>query len=98
RPGPRDRRSWMAFGFGLVHGLGFASVLREFGLTPNALGWSLAGFNIGVELGQAAIVLAVSPIVDLGLRVRPRAALRAVAVTSLLIIAAGGLWFVQRLI
>jgi hydrogenase/urease accessory protein HupE len=98
RPGAPDRRAAMAFGFGLVHGLGFASVLREVGLTSGALGWSLAGFNVGVELGQAAIVLAVSPIVALGQRARPRATMRVVAFASLLIIAAGGWWFVQRLV
>ena len=42
--------------FGLIHGFGFASVLGEIGLPPGAIGWSLAGFNLGVELGQLAIV------------------------------------------
>src|SRR3546814_12042833 len=39
--GSRDLRPWMAGLFGLVHGFGFASVLREFGLPREALGWSL---------------------------------------------------------
>ena len=50
----------MAGLFGLVHGFGFASVLREFGLPREALGWSLFGFNLGVELGQLAFVLPVA--------------------------------------
>ena len=48
----------MAGLFGLVHGFGFAAVLREFGLPQAALGWSLFGFNLGVELGQLALVRA----------------------------------------
>ena len=50
----------MAGLFGLVHGFGFASVLREFGLPREALGWSLFGFNLGVEVGQLAFVLPVA--------------------------------------
>src|SRR5262249_24892446 len=57
----RDWRMRIAFGFGLIHGFGFASVLREFGLPHEALAWSLLGFNLGVEIGQACIVLAVTP-------------------------------------
>src|SRR6185503_11468236 len=57
-----DRRAAIAFGFGLVHGFGFAGVLAQFGLPKFALGWSLVGFNLGVEIGQAAIVLAVAPL------------------------------------
>ena len=56
----RDLRPWMAGLFGLVHGFGFASVLREFGLPDEALGWSLFGFNLGVELGQLAFVLPIA--------------------------------------
>ena len=50
----------MALFFGLVHGFGFASVLRETGLPPRALGLSLFSFNLGVEIGQAAIVVIVA--------------------------------------
>ncbi len=59
-PASRDLRPWMAGLFGLVHGFGFASVLREFGLPREALGWSLFGFNLGVELGQLGFVLPVA--------------------------------------
>ena len=54
----RDLRAWVALVFGLVHGFGFANVLREFGLPREALGWSLFSFNLGVEIGQLAVVLA----------------------------------------
>ncbi len=49
-------RPAVVFGFGLLHGLGFAAVLGEFGLPPGACVPALIGFNIGVELGQLAIV------------------------------------------
>jgi len=52
----------MAFGFGLIHGFGFASVLAELGLPQDALVLSLVGFNLGVEAGQLAIVAAVLPL------------------------------------
>jgi hypothetical protein len=57
------RRRWaVAFGFGLVHGLGFASVLADLGLHGVNLALSLLGFNAGVETGQMLIVLAVLPL------------------------------------
>jgi hydrogenase/urease accessory protein HupE len=97
-PAARDRRALLAFLFGLVHGLGFASVLREFGLPGEALGWSLLSFNLGVELGQACIILAVTPLLGVLRAARPRIALRAVAAGSWGIIVAGSYWFVQRLL
>ena len=58
-----ERRRWLvAFGFGLVHGFGFASVLAELGLPADALVLSLLGFNVGVELGQLAIVAVFLPV------------------------------------
>jgi hypothetical protein len=58
-----EKRLWaVAFGFGLVHGLGFANVLTELGLPPDALAVSLVGFNLGVEAGQLVIVSAVLPL------------------------------------
>lgn len=57
----RDLRGrWRAtFVFGLVHGFGFASVLRDYGLPPDALVLALGAFNVGVEIGQLAIVAGV---------------------------------------
>jgi len=58
------RRAWLlAFCFGLVHGFGFASVLNDLGLPRDALAVSLAGFNIGVEIGQLTVVLAIVPLI-----------------------------------
>jgi hypothetical protein len=57
-----QRRRWLvAFVFGLIHGFGFASVLTELGLPQGALVLSLLGFNLGVEMGQLAIVAAFLP-------------------------------------
>ena len=60
----------MAFGFGLIHGFGFATALQELGLMRGNIAAPLAGFNIGVELGQLAVVAMALPILAL-LRQRP---------------------------
>ena len=58
-----ERRRWLvAFSFGLIHGFGFASVLTELGLPRDALVLSLLGFNVGVEIGQLAIVAGFLPV------------------------------------
>ena len=60
------QKEWIiAFAFGLFHGFGFASVLGDKGMGGDFLVWSLLGFNIGVELGQLLIILAVFPILYL---------------------------------
>ena len=51
-------RSIIIFFFGLLHGLGFASVLSSFGLPGTNFIWALVGFNVGVEIGQLTIILA----------------------------------------
>ncbi len=58
----RGRRWGVAFAFGLIHGFGFASVLVDLGLPQDALALALVGFNVGVELGQLAIVVAFLPL------------------------------------
>ena len=59
-----NRRRWLvAFGFGLIHGFGFASVLAELGLPQETLVLSLVGFNLGVEAGQLAIVVVFLPMI-----------------------------------
>lgn len=57
----QGRRWLIAFGLGLVHGFGFAGALTEIRLPAGALVPALAGFNIGVELGQLAIVMLLVP-------------------------------------
>ncbi|GJI97463.1 membrane protein [Duganella caerulea] len=58
----RGRRPLAAFGFGLIHGFGFASVLVDLGLPQGALLASLFGFNLGVEIGQLCIVATFLPL------------------------------------
>ncbi len=94
--GGRDMRVWIALLFGFVHGFGFASVLREMGLPSGALGWSLFSFNLGVEIGQVAVAAGVATAVTL-LRARSDlAGRRLVFAGSVLVMAAGTFWFVQR--
>ncbi len=61
-PRVTEGRWRIAFAFGLLHGFGFASVLAEMGLPPGARLVSLVAFNLGVEAGQLAVVLAVMPL------------------------------------
>lgn len=61
-PVVRERVWLIAFAFGFVHGLGFASALSGLQLPPLSMAASLGGFNVGVEIGQEAIVLLVMPI------------------------------------
>jgi hydrogenase/urease accessory protein HupE len=94
--GGRDVRAWIAFAFGFIHGFGFANVLREMDLPPRALGWSLFSFNIGVEVGQLLVVLAVASVLTI-LRARSENVGRQLAVAgSVVVVAAGAFWFIQR--
>jgi hydrogenase/urease accessory protein HupE len=92
----RDVRAWVALVFGLVHGFGFASVLRDMGLPAGALGVSLFAFNLGVEVGQAAIVLVVASALNQVRRWRPGLAARVAQAGSALVLVAGAWWFVER--
>ncbi|MEO0062310.1 MAG: hypothetical protein RLZZ08_870 [Pseudomonadota bacterium] len=92
----KDLRPWAALAFGLVHGFGFANVLREFGLPQEALGWSLFSFNIGVELGQLSVVLVVAGLLAAIRRRYPAAGKPITIAGSLVVIAAGLYWFVER--
>jgi hypothetical protein len=88
-------REWLiAFGFGLVHGFGFAGLLSDLGLTQSRLFVSLLGFNIGIEIGQAIIIMLVFP--ALFLARRTRVFLPAMNVVSLLLIAVASAWAIER--
>jgi hypothetical protein len=95
-PSEADIRAWLAVAFGLIHGFGFAYVLKEFGLPQAALGWSLFAFNLGVEIGQLMIVAVVAGTLTM-IRRRSEAASRQIAMFgSIAVIIAGLYWFVQR--
>ena len=89
------RRWQLAFAFGLVHGFGFANVLLDLGLPSDQLAIALGGFNLGVELGQIAIVLVFLP---LAWTLRHTIFYRWVVVVggSLAIAALGLIWTLQR--
>jgi hydrogenase/urease accessory protein HupE len=96
--GGRDARPWIAFAFGLMHGFGFASVLREMDLPAQAIGWSLLSFNVGVELGQLAVVAFVASTLAAVARHSQVAGRRVAFAGSLVVMAAGAFWFVQRVL
>ena len=97
RSADTERRVWFAFGFGFFHGFGFAGALAEAGLPRQSIAWSLAAFNIGVEIGQACIVLAAVPLLRLLDHHSPALSSALTRFASALIAVAGVIWFVQRL-
>ena len=95
-PPAADIRAWLAVAFGLIHGFGFAYVLKEFGLPQAALGWSLFAFNLGVEIGQLLIVAVVAGLLLIVRRRSPVLAGQVALIGSIAVILAGVYWFVQR--
>lgn len=88
-------KDWIiAFIFGLFHGFGFASVLSDLGLTGEFLTLSLLGFNIGVELGQVAIIAGIFPVLYLIRKYNfyPKF----LVYTSVLLIIISLYWFIER--
>ncbi len=90
-------RIWLAFGFGFFHGFGFAGALAEAGLPSQALSWSLAAFNLGVEIGQLGILLLALPLLSLLHRRHERWSTIVTRFVSRAIAMAGGYWFVARI-
>jgi hypothetical protein len=100
KPLEKDAGSWtrlaVVFALGLVHGLGFAGILRELGLSGGQLAAGLVSFNAGVELGQLAVI-ALAFLVSAPVREKEWYA-RAVVTPACLAIAAVGLfWTVERI-
>ena len=106
-------RPAVIFGFGLLHGLGFASVLGEFGLPEDQFIPALIGFNVGVEVGQLTVIALAFILIWLGMLAARRAKLtgaeemvteypvmfRAISVTGSLIIALIGIyWVIERML
>lgn len=101
--GPRDtltrRLPWLvAFGFGLLHGFGFAGALREIGLPEGEVPAALVSFNLGVEAGQLAIVVAVLGLLAVLRRIGPASAPRIVRLAAYPIGIIGSFWLIDRLI
>ncbi|MEM9886416.1 MAG: HupE/UreJ family protein [Bacteroidota bacterium] len=95
RPFFKNETLVLAFGFGLFHGFGFASVLGEVGLKGEYMVYSLLGFNLGVELGQMTIILAIFPILYFlrNTSIYPKILLYG----SILLIVISLYWFVERI-
>ena len=97
-----ERAAWdvrvpFAFAFGLVHGFGFASVLSELNLPQKAVAWSLAAFNIGVEIGQLSIVLLAAPLlIALRRYAVPRVSQSLLTAAACGVVLVGGFWLWQR--
>jgi hydrogenase/urease accessory protein HupE len=93
-PAGIGHRWLIAATFGLIHGLGFASALSELDLSCETLVRALIGFNLGVELGQLAFVVAVlPPLIWLS---RPSRLRRLPQILSVAVAMVGAVWFVQR--
>ena len=91
-----DARPWLALGFGLIHGFGFAAALTESGLARAALGWALVSFNVGVEIGQAALVVVIAPTLAWLIKSRPRWREPLVFYGSTGVAVVGAFWFAAR--
>jgi hydrogenase/urease accessory protein HupE len=91
-----EKKIWiLVFIFGLIHGMGFASVLNELELANHSKFITLLGFNIGVELGQIFIVATIVPLIYL-LRNRPFYQPFILKFGSFLIVLMGIIWFYER--
>jgi hydrogenase/urease accessory protein HupE len=90
-------RQLVTFGFGLIHGFGFASVLREMGIGAGTDGIALPllSFNVGVELGQIMVAAVALPIVW-KLRAKPVFIARWAPVCSAAVVLLGSFWFAER--
>lgn len=90
------RYTWLVvFGFGLFHGLGFANVLSPLGVQKGSLAMSLIGFNIGVELGQLAIIAATFPLLFIIRNWQPYR-FSVLALGSAVLVTISAFWFVER--
>lgn len=89
-------RPYIVFGFGLLHGLGFASVLGEFGLPQGAFFPALLGFNVGVELGQLFVIAIIFVLVGHWFGAKPwyRRVISTPASYGIALI--GTWWFIER--
>jgi hypothetical protein len=97
RGGDPKGRWLLTFAFGLIHGLGFASALKERGVGSNggSIVVPLVSFNLGVEVGQVAIAAVALPLIW-KLRTNPAFVAKCVPACSVLVAALGAFWFVQR--
>ncbi|MBJ05329.1 MAG: hypothetical protein CMP65_05475 [Flavobacteriales bacterium] len=94
---PKKWRAIIVFLFGLLHGLGFASVLSYYGLPKDNFISLLLAFNIGVEIGQLAILILAYILINMLFRKNWKDRKIRIAV-SIIIAAVGSFWFVERIV
>jgi hydrogenase/urease accessory protein HupE len=94
-----ERAPWVvAFGFGLLHGFGFAGALAQIGLPEGEVPMALLAFNLGVEAGQVAIVVIAAAAHALLRRFAPRFDRPVVRTAAYAIGTVAGIWFIERLL
>ncbi len=96
----KELKPWrivVVFMFGLIHGLGFASSLNEIGLPPGKFYTSIISFNIGVELGQIAVILSVFLLLIIPFKNKEWYRKRIVFPLSIIIALIALFWTIQRL-
>jgi hypothetical protein len=94
----KPSRVLLVFGFGLLHGMGFAGVLREVGLPRSEFLSGLLSFNVGVELGQLSVILVAYLLLGLPFGRKSWYRQRVVVPASLLIGAVGLYWTLRRIL
>lgn len=101
----KERRTWtrrapwiVALGFGLFHGFGFAGALSDIGLPPDERGSALLAFNIGVEVGQLAVVATIMAILAALVKAAPRMESAVLKCATYAIGTVGSFWLFERVI
>jgi hypothetical protein len=91
----KKKIAWVVFIFGLFHGFGFASVLAHLGVLGEHMALSLFGFNLGVEIGQVAVILVIFPLLYMirNYAFFPKIILRFGAVVLIVL---STVWFLER--
>jgi hydrogenase/urease accessory protein HupE len=90
------RYRWsITFLFGLIHGLGFASILREMSIPKSHLAVALLNFNLGIEAVQLSLVLLLLPLLSFLFKLK--SSRKIVTYGSYAIVAMGAIWFIQRI-
>ncbi len=95
--GLKNSRLALVFGFGLLHGLGFASMLADFGMPENAFATALISFNVGVELGQLSILVGAYLLIGLWFGKREWYKTLVINPASIVIALIAFYWFIDRL-
>jgi hydrogenase/urease accessory protein HupE len=90
------RHRWgLTFLFGLIHGLGFANILKEMNIPKSDLALALVNFNIGIEVVQLALVLLVLPLLTYMFKLQSSKLI--IRIGSIIVAALGAFWLIERI-